>query len=89
MHRLSNLRPLSLSLLVAASLGACGIRSDVPDFEYPESATEQRRGWPDLVLTETLIDVSTETNTERDEAQEEADALAKRGEALRRRGKKL
>lgn len=81
--RWAAMRVLSAILLMLFLAPACSIKSQVPDFEYPETATRADWKWPRLGRTSDLEDRSIGQEEALDERaeldltqNERADALA-------------
>lgn len=74
---------------LALLMPACDIRSDRPDFRYPEASRASAADWPELAATSDLIAAGQNVQADAQARAQETGQLAERAAALRARAARL
>ncbi|MBR9862587.1 MAG: hypothetical protein GYB24_04020 [Rhodobacteraceae bacterium] len=80
---------LILLMTAALALAACSIKSNRPDYQYPEGSDASGADWPELAVTSELAAAGEGVSAAAQENQAAAERLAARARALRARAARL
>lgn len=76
-------------LTAALALAACSIKSNRPDYQYPEGSDATGADWPELAVTSELAAAGASVSRTAEDNQESTERLAARARALRARAARL
>lgn len=80
---------LILLLTAALALAACSIKSNRPDYQYPDGSDATGADWPELAVTSELAAAGQGVTQTAKDNQAATERLAARARALRARAARL